>query len=288
MSRKLTIGMLTYDDHSGAYFSLNALRMYHPEVMAHVEFLVLDNNPSSAHGQAVKKLVRDWIKEPRARYIPMDCEGGTSLRDRIFMLAETEYVMSIDSHVLIVPGALKKLIHYFQNGEDAGNLLHGPLVMDDLTSISTHMDLTWRGQMWGTWQTDELGKDPNAEPFEIPSQGLGLFACRRSAWLGFTKGHRGFGGEEGVTHERFRKAGRKAMCLPFLRWLHRFDRPDGVPYRLNVEDRIFNYLAGFMELGRDPKEIADHFTQELGAEKWAEIWARLRHEFTPHTSSATS
>lgn len=38
-------------------------------------------------------------------------------------------------------------------------------------------------------------------------QGLGIFACRRDVWPGFNPRLRGFGGEEGYIHEKFRRAG---------------------------------------------------------------------------------
>ncbi|HEV2310466.1 MAG TPA: hypothetical protein VGU73_08075, partial [Acidimicrobiia bacterium] len=44
-TRTLCIGMATYDDYDGVYFSVQALRLYHPEVMDRVSILVLDNHP---------------------------------------------------------------------------------------------------------------------------------------------------------------------------------------------------------------------------------------------------
>tara|TARA_R110002167_G_scaffold247176_1_gene452766 strand:- start:48 stop:527 length:480 start_codon:yes stop_codon:yes gene_type:complete len=117
--------------------------------------------------------------------------------------------------------------------------------------------------MWGTWQTHEtLGKNPDDIPFEIPSMGLGLFSCRKDAWLGFNKHFRQFGGEEGYIHEKFRQHGRKTLCLPFLRWVHRFSRPEGPPYPLNIKSRIRNYIIGHMELNLELDELIDHFISE--------------------------
>lgn len=114
--------------------------------------------------------------------------------------------------------------------------------------------------MWGIWATDERGRDPDSAPFEIPMQGLGCFACRKDSWLGFNPHFRGFGGEEGYIHEKFRKAGKKTVCLPFLRWIHRFGRPNGASYPLNIGDRVLNYMIGHMELGMDTKPICEHFS----------------------------
>ena len=117
--------------------------------------------------------------------------------------------------------------------------------------------------MFGKWGTDPRGdKD---EPFEIPMQGLGIFTCRQEAWLGFNPRFQGFGGEEFYIHEKFRQAGHKALCLPWLRWLHRFGRPRGVPYNVAFEDTIRNYLIGWSELGLPLDSIYNHYLDQIPA-----------------------
>jgi hypothetical protein len=118
--------------------------------------------------------------------------------------------------------------------------------------------------MYGFWGFDDRGTDPEAPPFDIPMQGAGLFACRRAVWPGFNPLFRGFGGEEGYIHEKFRQNGGRTLCLPFLRWVHRFQRPLGVPYHNSWEDRIRNYLIGFKELGIPTTEMETHFRELLG------------------------
>jgi hypothetical protein len=101
----------------------------------------------------------------------------------------------------------------------------------------------------------------DAAPYEIPMMGLGLFACRREAWLGFNPEFRGFGGEEGYIHEKYRQAGRKTLCLPFLKWLHYFHTRDGkvtAPYAPQLADKVHNYEVGFAELGLDPAPMRQH------------------------------
>jgi hypothetical protein len=93
---------------------------------------------------------------------------------------------------------------------------------------------------------------------------MGLFACRRSAWPAFNARFRGFGGEEGYIHEKFRQNGGRTLCLPFLRWMHRFRRPMGVPYTNRWEDRVRNYLIGFRELGLPTAELESHYHELLG------------------------
>jgi len=262
---KLTIGTCVYDDYEGLYFTIQSLRLHHKEVLDRLEFVIINNNPKSAQGREIRKFV-DWLKEP-VTYVEFDGFSATSLRDKIFGLANTEYVLVLDCHVLLDPGSLKKLLDFYDAGKDYQNLLQGPLIYDDMKNVSTHFNLDkWGSDMWGVWDTDKRGKDPNNKPFEIPAQGLGLFTCRKDSWLGFNKKFRGFGGEEGYIHEKYRLAGRKAVCLPFLRWLHRFGRPAGVPYRPTKEDRFRNYMIGFQEIGKDTNEIIKRFKDKVSAE----------------------
>lgn len=265
--------MPTYDDYDGVYFSIQAIRMYHPEILDQIEFVIVDNNPSSNHGAAIRNLT-NWIKEPY-QYLPFVKFESTICKNKIFQLADTPYVLCIDSHVMIVPGAIKKLIDFYDAGKDDGNLLQGPILYDDFQSYSTHFDLTWSQYMWGTWQTDVRGKDPDGEPFEIPSQGMGLFSCRKDSWLGFNPNCRGFGGEEGYIHTKYKQKGKQTLCLPFLRWLHRFDRPGGIPYANDLVQRFRNYMIEFKEIGFPTKELKEHFAPVVTPEQMAEIEKEL-------------
>ena len=58
VERKLTIGMATYDDFDGVYFTVQAILLYHPEVADDVEVLVIDNNPEGSCGPPLRKLAR--------------------------------------------------------------------------------------------------------------------------------------------------------------------------------------------------------------------------------------
>jgi hypothetical protein len=259
--RKLTIGMATYDDYDGVYFSLQAIRLYHPEILEDTNFLVVDNHPDGPCAESLKGLEGST---PHYRYVPFNSHSGTAVRDWIFAEADGQFVLCMDCHVFIVPGALKRLMDYVTAHPETRDLLQGPLIFDDLASIATHFHPAWRAGMYGYWETDERGRDPDAPPFDIPMQGLGVFGCRRAAWPGFNPRFRGFGGEEGYIHEKFRQNGGRTLCLPFLRWMHRFSRPMGVPYVNRWEDRVRNYMIGFRELGLPTADLEQHFHEVLG------------------------
>lgn len=124
-------------------------------------------------------------------------------------------------------------------------------------------DIPWAGHEKVLKKMGYKIVDPSSEPFEIPAQGLGLFTCRKADWLGFNPHFREFGGEECYIHEKYRQAGRTTMCLPFLGWQHRFFKPGGIRYPINQASRFRNYVLGYLELGKDPHELVQHFEDIL-------------------------
>lgn len=266
----MTIGLPCYDDFDGVYFSIQAIRLYQWEWTSK-DVLVIDGHPDSPHGRAT----RAYCTSVGARYIPFgESRGPADSKNRVFKEALHENVLCMDSHVLLDPGAFDRL----ERSMTGNDLYQGPLIYDDHKTISTHFDPVWRGAMWGIWATDERGRDPEAEPFTIPAQGMGVFACKKDAWLGFNDAFSGFGGEECYIHEKFRQAGRQTWCLPFLRWHHRFGRPGGIPYKDRWEYRIRNYIIGHRELGLDPAPVIEHFTKEGHGKLVEQVLEELRCE----------
>ena len=260
---RLTIGMATFDDYDGTYFSLLSLLLYHQKVFLESEVIILDNNPDGAAAPHLKQLA-DHIKN--VRYVPYPDKQGTAVRDVIFNLAQGEWVLCMDCHVMYPPNVLDRLVEYMEQNPQSRDLLQGPLLSDSGEVSGTHFEEHWREGMYGYWEKDNRGVEMDAEPFEIPMQGLGMFVCRKSAWLSFNKLFRHFGGEEGYIHQKFRNAGAKCLCLPFLRWSHRFARPAGVNYQIDWISRIENYLIGFAEVGLDVDLVESHFSEFLNQE----------------------
>ena len=257
----LTVGMAVYDDYDGAYFTALALRLFHPEVADRVDILLLDNNPHGPAAPALRDL-QDTI--PHLRYLPISHIRGTAVRDLVFREARTEWVLCVDCHVLLAPGSLARFLEYADAHPRSRDLLQGPLLYNDIHTVRTHMDPVWNG-LFGVWGSDPRGQDPDSPPFEITMHGLGLFGCRKDAWLGFNPRMRGHGGEEGYIHKKYRAAGHRALCLPFLRWTHRFDRPAGQPYPAPAKDRIRNYLMGWDETGTSTEDALAYFRETCSA-----------------------
>ena len=254
MSPKLTIGMASYNNYQEVWFTVQALRMY--QDLADTEILVVDNFGNDV----LKNFIESWAHVRYIRYI--DAQGTAIAKNQVFANAQGEWVMCIDSHVLLFPGAVTRFKAWTAAHPDCKDLLHGPMVYDDLTSKADAFNDEWRGQMWGTWRGMADHFKDETVPYEIPMMGMGLFACRKDAWQGFNPAFRGFGGEEGYIHAKFRKAGHRALCLPWMKWNHHFRDGSGKgtpPFVPLLADKINNYLIGFRELGLDTAPIYEHF-----------------------------
>ena len=189
MNKKLTIGMATYDDFDGVYFSIQALKLYQLKGLeGQVQIIVIDNNPESKHGQEVKNFVEGWAK---AKYIPFTDKKSTSVRNEVFKNASGEYTLCMDSHVMFEPNAITNLLKYYEENPNTKNLIQGPLWYDSLDSnMSSQFYPVWRANMYGIWGNNKEEMD-KGEPFEIPMMGLGMFSCKTSEWQGFNKNFKG-------------------------------------------------------------------------------------------------
>ena len=249
---KLTIGMAAYEDMDGVYFTVQSLRSYHD--LKDCEIIVVDNKGSDN----LFKWIKAW-GDNTVRYCRFtDIQGTAAPRHHVFEEAKGEFVICVDPHVLLLPGSLDKL----WDGED---LIHGPMVYDNIRYCCVGMENVWRDNMWGIWSDPIRITNLQPNQFEIWGHGLGLFGCRKDSWLGFNSNFRQFGGEEGYIHEKYRKAGRRVLCLPWLQWVHRFEdlRDNKSNYPKSIIHRVRNYLIGFDELDLDKQPIVDHFGIQL-------------------------
>lgn len=256
--------MPAYGNPEEVWFTLQALRMY--QELDNAELLVVDNEGS----EKIKKVVKDC----RATYHKYTDQRGTGPpRNKLFEVAKGDFVLIMDSHVMLWRDAIKRLRWWVEdNWQDAKNLIHGPLVMSSLESFFTHYLPQWRSEMWGVWPPKALKEGELLKrPIEIGMMGCGVFGCRKDSWLGFHKDCIGFGGVEGVIHEKYRKHGRKVLSLPFLKWLHFFGSKHSFP--VVREEKIKNFLLGFEEVGLDTKPLYEHFGEKSVGELQQDIKA---------------
>jgi hypothetical protein len=246
----LTVGMACYDDYQGVFFSLASL-MNGPFKKLINEVIILDNNPDSEDGKLTATLGGGVV-----RYITHTEKKSTSIRSELFNLATSDYVLVIDCHVLLNPDGADKLQQFLLE-PITDDLYHGILVDHMGNDWASHMDPVWNELFFGKW-TEKTRRDNI--PFEIPMHGMGLFMAAKRSWPGFSKHFRSWGGEEGYIHQKYRNAGHKVMCLPWIRWVHRFKRVGNHTFPNPVRDKLFNYLVGWKETGLDVGELIGHFT----------------------------
>ena len=257
----LTIGMANHDDYSGVWFTIQTIRFYHHEIIDDVEFLLLDNSPLTKHGETNRNYITKTLGS-KGHYLSVSARKSTSLRNMVIDAANTEYVMCLDSHVLLQPGSLAKLIKFLKLSQGCPDIFHGPLMHENSSIVGTHMNPAFRGRNFGTWgvMPDVNCADPKTEPFLIPGHGMGLWVCRRDNWQRFHHAYRAFGGEELIIHEKYRQAGYNCWCLPFLGWQHRFGHVGGASYPNTDPEKYRNFLIGFHETGLPLEEVESYFS----------------------------
>jgi glycosyltransferase involved in cell wall biosynthesis len=245
----LTVGLPCYKAYPEAALTLQALRLYHD--LDGVELLVVDN----AGDRALERLAG----RAGARYVREEVPGPSHAKNRVFREARGEWTLCIDSHVLLAPGALTALRCYAIQHPDSIDLLHGPMLYDELRACADAMEPRWgTDKHFGVWRT--RATPPEGAPYEIPMHGCGLFACRSRIWPGFPLDWRGVANEEGYIHERFRRFGGKILCHPSLRWWHLFRQAEHpAPHAPRVADLARNFLIAYRDLGWDPAPVLERF-----------------------------
>ena len=290
MTKILTVGMATFRDFPGVYQTLNAIRIHQILGIQRagwgLELVVVDNDPTGPHSDRLRRFMAsigaasknsrkpgyDQFPQPlRVRYEPLESPTGTSPpRNKVFEIATGDAVLCVDDHIDFMPSALERFCRWADANPDSKDLLQGPMMLDGLDMFHTHFDPPFRDGMQGTWGTDYAKASYNdqewqdievasKEPFDIHGQGLGVFGCLKGQWLGFNPHFREFGGEEIYIHTKYRNAGRRTLCLPFLRWPHRFDNPGKRAYALSSEGKVRNYVLGHLENGLSLEPVYKHF-----------------------------
>jgi hypothetical protein len=373
MSPIITVGCAVYDDFEGLWSTIQSVFLHNDWGSPNdVQIVIVDTSPI---GSDHRRLIQDFVgkggnpvkgsRTENIKYVDMAGFAGTTKpRDVIFDHATAPIVCVMDCHVLLPSNALLRLVQWFDANPGCRDLIHGPMLYDNLHAMSTQFSDQFRRGMWGTWGTSwlspggqvftceheevtdenvkqrssdgkvhfhdsitlaefdrtetafnfpsgetfpanipwggherklielgcvQMGRDSEAEPFEIPGCGMGLFASRKDSWLKFANNCTGFGGEEMNIHARYRNAGRKTLCLPFLKWNHRFGRAGGAPYPIPLMAKIRNYVLWAVENGNpesgkfdaDGKPITTldriytHFVKggQVPEQRWRELLA---------------
>lgn len=282
---KLSICVPTFRDWNGLWATVQSLKLHHREALDDVELVVIDNDPKGnphekhpaskqSHSTQARELCEHYAGPLASKYLHFTAAQGTAAaKGEAIKRATGDFCLVIDSHVMFPSGTLKRLLDWIAANPDTDDLYHGPNLTYSTEQfdgrpalMGTHHTPQFRNGTWGTWAKDEE-RGYGDEPFDIDMMATGCFLVRRESWLGFNPANKGFGVEEGTLHGRYRAAGRKVWCLPWLLWDHRFGHVDGIPYQITTADKILNYLrdAGTGFPAPSVEQIREHFVEQIKA-----------------------
>ncbi|MCS7159476.1 MAG: glycosyltransferase [Gemmatales bacterium] len=148
--RSLTIACTSYRDTMGVFFTMMSLaQLVLPRLNTkwQIELAVADNDPNNPHTNPVALLCRDM----GIRYIIANQVVGTSFpRNAAIRESRSDYVMVLDSHVLIDEKGLSALLRYLEENHPCDDLLHGPIVSPNGNKNDVYVPV-WRNEMFGIW-----------------------------------------------------------------------------------------------------------------------------------------
>lgn len=264
MKPKLTIGCACWDDVQGVFWTLSIIRQFHvPVTMKDIELVVIDDMPQK------QKELDHVCNLHQAKYIHRSKNMGPAhSKNTLFEEAHGEYTLLLDSHILCLPGSIQYLYKGILENRLGNDIWSGPLVNEAGGIIATELDPQFRGEFFGTWQTDPDIATKRIK--EIQGMGSAFFAMRTEQFLkigGFPKEFRGFAGEEIILSELNRQAGGKHYCHYDMKWEHRFLRDKPVSYTLTINDKYKNYLIGFYKCGWNTTQVKQYFAKKLPADQ---------------------
>ena len=283
---KLTIAIPTREDWYGFHETWHSLvaAIRAAGLEERIELLVVDQSPGTEHAKNIQATVNSiasrWEVDPvghvavnrggviDARYEAWDTIKGTAAgKMACFGKARGEWVLCLDSHVILTDDSVRKLYDWIRRPKNrfSRDLHYGVNLADDHRQYFSNLQIFNDDQtaligddgVFGQWRTDPRAAPGMKQPFDVEGGGGWCFFARRDAFLniGFHPLMRGFGGEEGFLAERFRRAGQKVLCTPFVRGIHRYARLPGDQYFVSIEEKLRNHTIGWHDLGRDLHEL---------------------------------
>jgi len=265
MSPKLTIGMANWDDPEGAWWTLCAIRQYHvPAGSTDVELLVIDDMPDK------QSELENACRLANTRYEHFSKNKGPAhAKDSVWELAKGDYVLLLDSHVLLAACSVQYILDAIDSDLIGKDLWTGPLLNESGATIATELLPEWRGDFFGIWFTDpEL---PKIKIKEIEGHGSAYTLMKREHYPYFSKNFRGFSGEELYLHQKVRNNGGKCYSHQELGWTHRFLRSRPITYTLTLNDKLRNYLVASYEMSWSIKQVCDYFKRKLLADHYKNV-----------------
>ena len=235
------------------WFTLQGL--LHAGFSERTEILVVDNDPSPD--------VRDvcsYFSRPFLRYIEAGEIKGVNYPRTIGADAATgEWLMMLDSHVLMAPSSYARITERINNNQyPARSLIHCGVSFGSPVIWGSYR-LTLETNFWGDWHYPV--RDNAQLPYPIAATGNWAFLTRLQDWKdygGFNPAFRGYGGDEIYLQLKYWRSGGQVLLDPLLRGSH-WSGPR--TYSIVSKELIVNTaIAGRVVVG---SSFADRFHSSL-------------------------
>ena len=265
---KLTIGLANWDDPEGAWWTLSSLRLNHvPVTSQDVELLVVDDMPQP------QVALQKTCSLANARYVHSGLgQGPARAKDKVWEHAQGDYVLLLDSHVLLQPNVVGYLLNAIVANTVGKNMWVGPLLNESGGMTATELLPELRGHFFGVWHTN---LDP-APVREIHAHGSAFCFMQRKHYPFFSPYFKGFAGEEIYLHDKVRRNGGRVLCHRALGWVHRFDRfGRNITYTLSLNDKMRNYMIAAYEMNWNIQQMREYFGKGLPEDQRLEVETAL-------------
>ena len=193
------------------WFTLQGLM--HAGFNEHVEILVVDNEPS-----ADVREVCEYFSRPCLRYVEAgEIKGVNYPRSVGASQARGEWLLVLDSHVLMQPGSWAQIRDRIESGAYPPRALIHFGVSFGAPLVWGAYRLTFDTNFWGTWH--HLVPADAQQPYPIAATGNWAFLTRLSDWQlcgGFNEEFRGYGGDEIYLQLKYWRAGGQVLLDPLV------------------------------------------------------------------------
>jgi hypothetical protein len=260
----LTIVIAVRNEASNLWFTLQGLGF---QDLDGVEIVVANNGGAQ---QAEVESVTKGFGAP-ARHILADSVASVNFpRSAGAEAAGGEWLLFLDAHVLLSPGAIGSLRDRAREGlYPPLSLVHIPLLRNNRTGAMGHYRLTLEQDFWGKWGPPVRETDL---PYRIAATGNYAMLTRRQdfeAARGFNPRFAGYGGDEIYIQLKYWRLGGEVLLEPLVRGAH-YSGPRS--YQSTVVEVVRNIgLAGRVVVGPDflqrfEAKISPHWAKYTGPE----------------------
>jgi hypothetical protein len=288
MTATLDIGLPYCGDLTGLAMTLSGMAIErHIHGLNDLTFTVVDNSGTRSGEPLAKEHGAKYVYHPTPT-------GASPARRALFDGSMAKWQACLDDHCQFLHGDLARLVAWCRENE-TDDLYHGVMLKsrvsdgENLAVHWTHCETRWNPDgLFGVPSRNHVILKDDSRPWPIPMGWSWFFMARPETFLGVHPEARGFA-NEGYLDLKYRLAGRKVWCLPFVRTTHVFKAKGPKPnlwvdrarnnllYWRDLPPNQWMTYAGVKASHNRPDRVNDarwiRIVAELGIDETAELQA---------------